>query len=352
VAFAPEAPVIVPGFVAFFLLAGAVLLYGLTKFGQELVRTILGPVGSIPFGGHVVKAAENAIIGWLDGLLKTEAHWIARWFEPVTKALYLLVRTAAFSTFQVIDLAKWLYHRQEGAHGTAATAANSAAVKNETNRAKAAEAVAAASLVALRARIATLEREHAAAGSSAATAVEAAKVPAIEHNLTQLGKHVATVTATVATLKSEIQVLENVPPATAGTAGKAGEAGAPGAVGKPGEAGAAGSTGATGAAGAAGVAGAPGIGIGDITLPGLGTLTAGAAIATTYAIVSTLVNEAGLSRGECRGKVKQICGTDPTQWANLLGGLAALGFAFSLHDLYGVAEGLVGDLSTVIKEAA
>ena len=78
-------------------------------------------------------------------------------------------------------------------------------------------------------------------------------------------------------------------------------------------------------------------------------LTGSVALATLLTLV---LSETGLENQSCRSKVKNICGTDPAAWANLLGGLAAIGFAFSLKDLYGVAEGLVGDLSAVIKEAA
>lgn len=77
-----------------------------------------------------------------------------------------------------------------------------------------------------------------------------------------------------------------------------------------------------------------------------------AAIPLLRAITNTIAVESGLENADCRSKVKGICGTNPAAWAGLLGGLAALGFAFSLKDLYGVAEGLVHDLSDVIQQAA
>lgn len=83
---------------------------------------------------------------------------------------------------------------------------------------------------------------------------------------------------------------------------------------------------------------------------GLPALIAGSAALAT--LVTVVLTETGLENQSCRGKVKQVCQTDPSAWANLLGGLAAIGFAFNLKDLYGVAEGLVGDLSGVIQQAA
>lgn len=87
---------------------------------------------------------------------------------------------------------------------------------------------------------------------------------------------------------------------------------------------------------------------------GLGALGVAGLIAAIPAI-STLVHaiatESGLENADCRSKVKGICGTDPSAWAQLLGGLAALGFAFSLKDLYDLAEPLVGELAPVIAEA-
>lgn len=77
-----------------------------------------------------------------------------------------------------------------------------------------------------------------------------------------------------------------------------------------------------------------------------------AAIPLLRAITSTIAVETGLENGACRSKVKGICGTDPSAWLGLLEGLAVLGFGFNLRELYSVAEGLVGDLSGVIREAA
>lgn len=80
-----------------------------------------------------------------------------------------------------------------------------------------------------------------------------------------------------------------------------------------------------------------------------GLIAGSAALAT---VVTLVLAETGLGNQSCRGKVKQICGTDPRAWEGLLAGLLAVGFAFNLKDLYAVANGLVGDLSGVIAEAA
>ncbi len=77
-----------------------------------------------------------------------------------------------------------------------------------------------------------------------------------------------------------------------------------------------------------------------------------AAIPLLRALTNTFAAETGLGNAECRSKVKGICGTDPLAWGRLLGGLAALGFAFSLKDLADVAEPLVHELAVVVKQAA
>jgi len=77
----------------------------------------------------------------------------------------------------------------------------------------------------------------------------------------------------------------------------------------------------------------------------------GAGALTGY-LVQALAREAGLADAECRGKVKQICATDAAAWENLLAGLVALGFAFSLRELYDVARPLVDELAPVIAQAA
>ena len=331
----------------------------LVKLGSQLVQVILGPVTHVPFAGGVVKDAENAINSWLGGITKTLTRWTARWFNGVVDSLILIVGVIFLLFVVQIDLVKWLYKQATGAFGFDTVKKLAANQNNAGAKATAAATAAAASLVALKAQVTKLEQELAKAGSSAATATEAAKVPVLQHDLTQLGKHVATVEATLTALRKEVTVIEQTKPAAVPVPAPVAVPGATGATGAQGAQGAAGREGTPGTAGAAGVAGAPGIGIGDIDLPGLGSMTAGVAIATTYAIVNTLVNEAGLSRAECRAKVGQICGTDPLQWASLLAGLAAVGVGFSLGDILeeaanmvGEVHGLLDDMSAGVIEAA
>lgn len=77
-----------------------------------------------------------------------------------------------------------------------------------------------------------------------------------------------------------------------------------------------------------------------------------AAIPLIGLLVNTIATETGLNNSECRSKVKGICGTDPLAWAKLLGGLAALGFAFDLRALAKVANEVIGDLVPIIELAA
>lgn len=77
-----------------------------------------------------------------------------------------------------------------------------------------------------------------------------------------------------------------------------------------------------------------------------------AAIPLIGLLVNTIATETGLNNSECRAKVKGICGTDPLAWAKLLGGLAALGFAFDLRALAKVANEVIGDLVPIIELAA
>lgn len=88
-----------------------------------------------------------------------------------------------------------------------------------------------------------------------------------------------------------------------------------------------------GALGAAGVAGLL------ATIPAIATL------------VQAIATEAGLDSAACRAKNKQICGTDPLQWAGLLAGLAALGVSFDLADVVKIAAEGVGEAGTLLADA-
>lgn len=84
----------------------------------------------------------------------------------------------------------------------------------------------------------------------------------------------------------------------------------------------------------------------------LGTATLIASIPAIATLVHAIAIESGLENQSCRSKVKDVCATDPSQWGNLLAGLAVVGFAFNFRELYKVAEELVGDLAPIIKQAA
>lgn len=77
-----------------------------------------------------------------------------------------------------------------------------------------------------------------------------------------------------------------------------------------------------------------------------------AAIPALALLVNSIATEAGLSNAECRQKVSRVCQTDASSWANLLGGLALLGFAFSLEELVGLARPLVDELAPIVRQAA
>lgn len=126
-----------------------------------------------------------------------------------------------------------------------------------------------------------------------------------------------------------------------------------GRVAVPGTRGATGATGATGAAGAAGTAAPP------ASLPSIDDLLgiAGAAglIASIPALataVTSIATETGLDNASCRGKVKQICGTNTGAWTSLLEGFVALGVGFNLRELAKAAETIAGDVADVIRQAA
>lgn len=72
-----------------------------------------------------------------------------------------------------------------------------------------------------------------------------------------------------------------------------------------------------------------------------------AALPLVIAAVNILEAETGLGRAECRAKVKGICGTDPSQWAKLLEGLALVGIGFNIKELI---EAIVGVAETVAPE--
>jgi hypothetical protein len=79
-------------------------------------------------------------------------------------------------------------------------------------------------------------------------------------------------------------------------------------------------------------------------------LLEGAAAGTAaYALAQTIANEAGLSRAECRAKVKGICATDPSAWAKLLAGVVPLFALPALDEIVSTAQLLVGDVLPAVR---
>lgn len=68
--------------------------------------------------------------------------------------------------------------------------------------------------------------------------------------------------------------------------------------------------------------------------------------------IKALTDATGLDSKTCETNQKNLCGTDPTKWLNLLEGLAALGFAFDLRELAAFANSLAGDVEPLVKDAA
>ena len=75
-----------------------------------------------------------------------------------------------------------------------------------------------------------------------------------------------------------------------------------------------------------------------------------ATLAALLPFVAALENEAGLGRAECRTKVKGICTTDPSAWANLLLGLTAIGASFSIAELIALGVEGVGRSTGLVDE--
>lgn len=89
----------------------------------------------------------------------------------------------------------------------------------------------------------------------------------------------------------------------------------------------------------------------DNYVKGLDVPKIAAGAAATAALVATLVAETGLENAGCRAKIKDVCGTDPNVWGNLLGLLAPLGLALSLRELAAVANEIGPDLAKVLEQA-
>lgn len=92
------------------------------------------------------------------------------------------------------------------------------------------------------------------------------------------------------------------------------------------------------------------------TIEGQYGLLGVAALLASIPAIGTLLNsiatDTGLENEDCRKKVKGICASPTSAWGDLLAGLAATGFAFSLLELAEIAQPIVLELVPVISEAA
>lgn len=88
----------------------------------------------------------------------------------------------------------------------------------------------------------------------------------------------------------------------------------------------------------------------------LGNLSTGqvAAIIESVPLLATLVHtiaiETGLENQACRGKVKQVCATNPSQWTSLLTGLAAADIALNLREVVAGAALLAKPAAALLQE--
>lgn len=87
------------------------------------------------------------------------------------------------------------------------------------------------------------------------------------------------------------------------------------------------------------------------TLGAAGIAALIASIPALATLVHAIADEAGLGNQSCRGKVKQICGTDPSVWESLLGLLAPFAIGFGLRDLVKVANEIAPEAAAVIRQA-
>ncbi len=76
-----------------------------------------------------------------------------------------------------------------------------------------------------------------------------------------------------------------------------------------------------------------------------------ASIPALATLVHTIATETGLDRAECRGKVKQVCATNPREWEHLLAGLAATGLLLNLPAVVHAAALLARPVVALVKQA-
>lgn len=90
------------------------------------------------------------------------------------------------------------------------------------------------------------------------------------------------------------------------------------------------------------------------TLIGKYGLAGAAGLIASIPLLATLVNtiaaESGLDSSECRGKVKNICGTNPQAWERLLGFAGFLTLALDFQDFVNAAEVVAKGIGAGVAE--
>lgn len=77
-----------------------------------------------------------------------------------------------------------------------------------------------------------------------------------------------------------------------------------------------------------------------------------AGVASISTLLTLVLSETGLENSSCRGKVKQICGTDPSIWTSILLGAAAVGIAIDYKAIIEAALTLVTETESAISALA
>lgn len=88
--------------------------------------------------------------------------------------------------------------------------------------------------------------------------------------------------------------------------------------------------------------------VGKLTPAGVAALLGTIPALATF--INTLAQETGLENEGCRGKVKNICATDPAAWQKLLAGAGFLALAFDFKDFVNAAELVAEGIGKGVEE--
>lgn len=342
---------------------------------KELAAAIAAPLNFSIFGVRplhgVAVAIENGIVGTLDDAIRGVEKIAAGFVSGLIDAFGLLIAIPALLFLGVKAALEYLWNQALMPRIHSVTNAIKTAADNALTLAKTAEGAVAGALASAE----RYAREHATAAlNSAEDYIDAKVAGAIAALRGDIEAGVSRAESFAETAVGKLRAAEDGAIATAvGLAAEAKVAGelaaaaalqeaerAAGSALAQSEAAARQALAEAQAAGQAALAGVKGIAVGaadDLAtiegdLGALGTAGLIAAIPALATLVHAIATEAGLENAECRGKVKGICATNTNAWADLLGGLVALGFAFSLRELYEVARPLADELAPIIAKAA